>query len=350
MTLDKFVKDKAVLITTDVNRFYLSGFRSSFGFLFVINGEKILYVDSRYIEAAKKGAKKEVKVRLYEKISLMINDIKKEFSIKELFMEADITYAEKANYDKAFEGIEIIPSSELSDALIEARSIKTAEEIACILKAQSFAEKAFSNALNYIKSGITEKEIALKLEYDMGIAGSEGISFDTIVVSGKKSSMPHGVPTEKIIEDGDFVTMDFGAVFGGYHSDMTRTVAVEYATDEMIKVYETVLSAQKATLDILKAGVTGRDADKAARDLIAKEGYGEYFNHSTGHGVGLEIHEAPNLAPSCDKILNCGNVVTVEPGVYLEGKFGVRIEDMAVIKENGIENLTKSEKSLIILK
>ena len=179
--------------------------------------------------------------------------------------------------------------------------------------------------------------------------GAECVSFETIAVSGKNSSMPHGVPCDKKIEKGDFITMDFGAVVEGYHSDMTRTVAVGEVSSKQAEVYKTVLDAQLKSLETLKAGVSCFDADAAARNIIENAGYGEYFGHGTGHGVGIEIHEAPRLSPKSDAILKAGDIVTVEPGIYLPDEFGVRIEDMAFITENGFENLTRTPKNLIIL-
>ena len=179
--------------------------------------------------------------------------------------------------------------------------------------------------------------------------GAEALSFETIAISGANTSKPHGVPTEKKVEKGDFVTMDYGAVVNGYHSDMTRTVAVGSINDEQRRVYNTVLEAQFATLEIIKSGLKCSDGDKAARDVITEAGYGDFFRHSTGHGVGIEIHEKPNLSPKSVATLRPGNIVTVEPGIYIPEKFGVRIEDMALITENGCENLTKAPKELIIL-
>ena len=203
--------------------------------------------------------------------------------------------------------------------------------------------------MTFIKPGVTEKQIALELDFYMLSHGAEAVSFETIAVTGAKSSMPHGVPDETVVKNGDFITMDFGAVCKGYHSDMTRTVAVGEVTEEQKTVYETVLKAQKNALSVLKKGLPCSEADKAARDIIDNAGYGDYFGHSTGHGVGVEIHENPTLAPKSTDILEIGDVVTVEPGIYLPGKFGVRIEDMALITENGYENLTSSPKELIIL-
>ena len=236
------------------------------------------------------------------------------------------------------------------DTLINTlRSVKNRDEIRSILEAQLIAESAFRHILKYIKVGITEKEIALELDFYMLRHGGEGLSFETIAVSGANSSMPHGVPSNKKIEKGDFVTMDFGTIINGYHSDMTRTVAVGFATDEMKNVYDIVLRAQQNCLENIKAGVSCKDGDEFARSVIRNAGYGQYFTHSTGHGVGVEIHEYPNLSPASDSILQVGNIVTVEPGIYIPEKFGVRIEDMALITENGCRNLTNAEKALIIL-
>jgi len=346
----KNFEEKNLLITTAVNRFYLSGFCSSLGYLFIIKGEKILFVDGRYIEAARKGVKPDVKVQLLGKLSDAIAEVKEKFGISEIFLEAEITLREFETFEKLFGDVKVIPSTELSDKLLQKRSVKTESEIERIKRAQAYAEKSFENILEFIKEGVTEREIAIELEYNMMKSGAEGIAFDTIVVSGENSSKPHGVPTDKPIARGDFITMDFGAVFEGFRSDMTRTVALGFATDDMIEVYETVLKAQKAALERIKTGVKASDIDLAARDVIESAGYGKYFTHSTGHGVGLDIHEAPNLSPKSEKILAQGNVVTIEPGIYIEGMFGVRIEDMAKVTQNGAENLTNSKKSLIILK
>ena len=240
-------------------------------------------------------------------------------------------------------------SKKLEELITSSREIKEAEEIECIKKAQSIAEAAFNHVLTFIKPGVTEKQIALELDFYMLSHGAEAVSFETIAVTGAKSSMPHGVPDDTIVKDGDFITMDFGAVYKGYHSDMTRTVAVCNVSDKQKKIYDIVLKAQENALSVLKSGLSCAQADKAARGIIEDAGYGDYFGHGTGHGVGVEIHEEPSLSPRSKQTLKEGDVVTVEPGIYLPSEFGVRIEDMALITKDGYENLTSAPKELIIL-
>ena len=212
-------------------------------------------------------------------------------------------------------------------------------------KAQELTDKAFKYILGILSTDITENDVAAELEYFMRKNGAEDKSFETIAISAEKTSLPHGVPSNNKIKKG-FFTMDFGATIDGYHSDMTRTVCIGKADDEMKKLYNTVLESQLKALKFLKAGVNCKDADKVARDIIYKD-YKGYFGHSLGHSVGLEVHEMPALSPNCDRILVPGNIVTVEPGIYIPGKYGTRIEDMVLICENGIKNFTKSPKELI---
>ena len=228
------------------------------------------------------------------------------------------------------------------------RAVKSDDEIKQIKAAQFITDKAFTHILDYIDSSKTERDIALEIEYYMKKQGAEKIAFDLIVVSGANGSMCHGVPGDKKIQHGDFITMDIGAVINGYHSDMTRTVAYGAVSEEQENVYQTVLKAQLAAIDAVKAGIPCNVVDKAARDIIDAK-YPDAFGHTTGHAVGLEIHEWPYFAPSCQVITKPGMVLTVEPGIYLEGKFGVRIEDMVLIEESGCENLTHSTKELLIL-
>ncbi len=349
--LQKFLKNKyeAVIIFSEVNRRYFTGFPSSDGYLVVTKDDATLFVDSRYVEAAEKSVTA-CNVLLFKKASEDIKNYLKEKSVIKAYTERNHISVSTADFLKtAFLPCRVTPSKKLEKAIDESRITKTDYEIESIKAAQKIAEDAFDHILTFIKPGVTEKQIALELDFYMLSHGAEAISFETIAVTGQKSSMPHGVPDDTVVKSGDFITMDFGAVVNGYHSDMTRTVAVGEISEEQIKVYETVLTAQKTALNILKAGLDCCEADKAARQVIEDAGYGEYFGHSTGHGVGVEIHEAPTLAPKSKGDLQVGNVVTIEPGIYLPGKFGVRIEDMALITENGFENLTTTPKELIIL-
>lgn len=336
------------LIVSPQNRRYFTDFDSSDGYLLVTACESVFLTDSRYIEAARNQVKDCTEIEILVSLSAQLPEYIKKLGIKKLYTEAETLTVYDFGKISSVSGCETL-AEKTDEAISTLRRIKSQEEKNSILAAQSIAEKAFDHILGFISTEKNEKEIALELDFFMLRNGAQAVSFETIAVSGANSSMPHGVPSEKKIENGDFITMDFGAVFGGYHSDMTRTVAVRSVSDKQAQVYETVLKAQLASLETLKAGVSGVDADKAARDIISQAGYGDCFGHGTGHGVGIEIHEAPRLSPKSKAILECGDVVTVEPGIYLPGEFGVRIEDMAFITENGFENLTKTQKSLIIL-
>lgn len=337
------------LIIAPENRKYFTEFESSDGFLLVSPQRAVFITDGRYIEAAEKQIST-CEVRLLGKTYPQIAEILKEMNCSRLLVESTrMTVSTYNSLKGVLKKIPVSTDTTLDTIINTLRSIKTECEVESIVKAQRIAEDAFEHILKFIKVGVTEKEIALELDFNMLRHGGEGLSFETIAVSGKNSSMPHGVPSNKKIENGDFITMDFGAIINGYHSDMTRTVAVGYATDEMKNVYDTVLKAQQNCLDNLKAGVSCKDGDEIARSVIRNAGYGQYFTHSTGHGVGVEIHEFPNLSPASDSVLQIGNIVTVEPGIYIPEKFGVRIEDMALITENGCTNLTSAPKELIIL-
>lgn len=339
----------AALIFSEENRRYFTQFPSSDGALVVFCDEALFFTDSRYTEAAARCIGENLVLdssNIYEKLS----ELFKEKGVTKVALENDkITLSEFEGLKKKLPEVEFITTDELANAIEEIRIVKEASEVEKIKAAQKIAENAFDHMLTFIKEGMTEKEISLELDFYMLSHGAEAVSFETIAVAGKNSSMPHGVPGEYRLQKGDFLTLDFGATVDGYHSDMTRTVCIGEPSEKMREVYDTVLKAQCAALDALKDGITGVEADRIARDIIEKAGYGKNFGHGLGHGVGVEIHEAPRLSPKAPHTLKAGHVVTVEPGIYLPGEFGVRIEDMALITENGCENLTSCKKDLIIL-
>lgn len=339
----------AALIFSEENRRYFTEFPSSDGALLVYGNTALFFTDSRYTEAAAKCIGEEAVIdssNLYEKLEKIFT----ENSVKKIAVENNkLTLAEFETLKKKLPGFEFDTTDALAKAIEEIRIVKTDDEIEKIKAAQKIAEDAFSHMLTFIKPGMTEKEVSLELDFYMLSHGAEAISFETIAVAGAKSSMPHGVPGDNVLQKGDFLTLDFGAVVDGYHSDMTRTVAIGEVSEEMKKVYATVLEAQTKALDALKDGITGVEADKIARDIIEDAGYGKNFGHGLGHGVGVEIHESPNLSPRSSHTLKAGHAVTVEPGIYLPGRFGVRIEDMAVITGDGCINLTTCPKELIII-
>lgn len=339
----------AAIIFSEENRRYFTQFPASDGALLVYGSKALFFTDSRYTEAAEKCIGKDFvrdSSNLYEKLK----EIFSENNITRVAVENDkMTLAEFDEIREKLPDVTFVTKNELSSAIEEIRIVKEESEIEKIKAAQKIAEDAFSHILTFIKPGVTEKEISLELDFYMLSHGAEAVSFETIAVAGANSSMPHGVPGDYKVQNGDFITMDFGATVDGYHSDMTRTVCLGQPTEKMKEVYNTVYEAQMAGLRVLKDGITGVDADKAARDIIEKAGYGKNFGHGLGHGVGVEIHESPRLSPKAPHTLKTGHVVTVEPGIYLPGEFGVRIEDMAVITDDGSINLTSCPKNLIIL-
>lgn len=337
------------LITSDVNRRYFTGMKSSDGTVIAFRDKAYLLIDFRYIEKARNivtAAEVIEQKKLYSQIAQLI----KEHSARNVAIEAQTMTVSILNGIRSFlKDTEIIDTDALSNAINNLRMVKDDEEIRCIQKAQEIAESALEEVIKFIRPGVTEREIALELDHQMFLKGAEALSFDTIVLSGANTSMPHGVPSDKKVQDGEFVLIDFGAVFNGYHSDMTRTLCVGEPSDEMKKVYNTVLEAQTAALNAAQAGMTGQELDHIARSIIDDAGYAEYFGHSLGHGVGMEIHEKPNASPNYKNQLPVGAVVTVEPGIYIAGKFGVRIEDFVILTEKGCVNMTKFAKNIISL-
>ena len=338
----------AMMVTSEPNRLYAAGFHSTAGMAIVTAEGSYFFTDSRYIEAATRriGSCQVLENTREKPMSALACEVIARHHIQKLGFEESYTTVEEYNGWREKLPCELVPASGL---LTRLRTVKDQEEIDTLIAAQRIAEKALAEVLDFIRPGRTEQEIAAFLQYQMLLGGAEKMSFDPIVVSGANSSMPHGVPTEKTVAAGDFITMDFGCVYGGYCSDMTRTVAVGHATEEMEKVYHTVLEAQLAGIAAARAGVSGAAVHKAAADVIAAAGYGAYFGHGFGHGVGVEIHESPNASPANDSPLPAGAVISAEPGIYLPGRFGVRIEDVLVVKEGGCEDITLAPKELLIL-
>ena len=350
--LDKYLslldgEVNGLLLTSRYSRHYGAEFDIAEGVAIVTKAGCRYFTDSRYIESAQAGLKGfEVMDVAGVGYFKRLNDAIADFGVTTLgFEEVYLTVAEFTGYEKNLNA-KLVP---FNKEIASFRAVKEDWELDNMRKAQSIADKAFAEVLPRIKTGMSELELQAELIYCMYKNGAHGLSFDPIVVSGPNSSMPHGVAGERKIQDGDFITMDFGVLYNGYCSDMTRTVAVGYATEEMKTVYNTVLAAQLAGLAITKAGVPGKDIDAAARQVIVDAGYGPYFGHGYGHSVGLEVHENPSPNVRNEAPMPLHAVASAEPGIYLPGKFGVRIEDCVIFTEDGYENLATSPKNLIVL-
>lgn len=341
----------AALITSEVNRLYFSGFKSSSGLVLATRDKAYFIVDFRYYEAAAKQVKN-INVVLAADFKTELLKIIKKHKIKDILLEnAGITLAEVLRLEAWAKdaGVSFIKTSALDDAINLLRAVKTEKEIGNIKIAQEIAEKAFEKFLPTIKVGMTEREAAFDLEFLMRKEGAEAAAFDIIVASGKNGAVPHAQPSEKKFETGDFITIDMGAVYNGYHSDMTRTIALGEVSEKQREVYNLVLQAQNRAIEQVGPGALCKDIDAVARDFIYENGYEGCFEHALGHGVGLEIHEKPSLSVRSKDVLKLGMVVTVEPGIYLKNEFGVRIEDMLVITVDGAQNLTSAAKDLLVL-
>ena len=337
-----------MLLTSEANCYYATGFMGE-GIALVTRRGSWYFTDSRYTEAADKAIGDAAVIREVSRekpFSVLINEALAEAGAEKAgFEEQRMTVAEHAVYSEKLH-CTLTPASSL---MTELRGSKDEEELSCMTAAQRIAEGALEKILKEIRPGMTEKEISARLNYLMVAAGAEKTSFDTIVASGPNGSMPHAVPGMRKVREGDFITMDFGCVYKGYCSDMTRTVALGRPSDEMRNVYDIVLQAQLAGIAAAKAGVTGAVIDGAARKVIQDAGYGVYFGHSFGHSLGIDIHEAPNAAPGNDKPMPDGAVVSAEPGIYLPGRFGVRIEDVMILRSDGAQVITKAPKALLVL-
>lgn len=338
---------EALLITGATNRKYITGFTGSAGYVIVTPDKAMLLTDFRYVEQAESQAIGFEIVKHDPKVAVTIQRLLTELHIRVLSFEQDfMTYGNYASYQEGLSGIELKPVKGIVEQL---RMVKDAKEIEIIQTAANIADAAFSHILTVMRPGVTEAEVAFELEMFMRKQGATSTSFATIVASGERSALPHGVASERVMQAGDFVTLDFGALYQGYCSDITRTVVLGKATEKQKEIYNIVLEAQLYALEHLKPGMSGKEADALTRDIIARYGYGDNFGHSTGHGIGQDIHEGPWLAHSSDMILKPGMVVTIEPGIYLPAFGGVRIEDDVLIMESGIKILTHSDKNLIEL-
>jgi Xaa-Pro aminopeptidase len=335
-----------ILISSPYNRRYMSNFTGTAGSILITKEQALFITDFRYVEQATKQCIGFTIVKHGPSLLKEVVSQAEKFGVKKLGFEEDYTSFSTYRAYKDKLKAEFVPISGVIEKL---RLIKTDSEIKILKEAADIADAAFKHILDFIHPGLTELEVSNELEFFMRKAGASGSSFDTIVASGSRSALPHGVASDKVIEKGDFVTLDYGAYYQGYVSDITRTVSVGEPDPKLKEIYGIVLEAQMRGVDGIKPGMTGKEADALTRDYITEKGYGEYFGHSTGHGIGLEVHEGPTLSMRSDLTLEPGMVVTVEPGIYIPGLGGVRIEDDTLITKNHNELLTHSTKELIIL-
>ncbi|MFC6332394.1 M24 family metallopeptidase [Paenibacillus septentrionalis] len=337
----------AIIIDSPINRRYLSGFTGSAGTLLITLQDSYLLTDFRYqVQAVEQAAGFQVVIYPSSPLEEISRILKQQQAHHVAFEQDIVSFAQYKRYEAAFHGVHLTGCSGLVEQL---REVKDGHEIQIIQEAAELADRTFAHILNMIKPGVRELDIALEIEMFMRANGATSSSFDTIVASGERSALPHGVASERVIGNNEFVKLDFGAYYKGYCSDITRTVFVGKPTEKHYEIYNIVLEAQLHALEQIKAGMSGLEADACCRDVIAKYGYGDAFGHSTGHGIGMEIHEAPRLSRLSDTLLTAGMTVTVEPGIYLPGFGGVRIEDDIVITESGNQRLTSSPKELILL-
>ena len=345
--LDKMEEKEldGIIINNLKNVYYLTGFWGSNGTVFISRDRQVLVTDARYIIAAKQEVTGFEIFAERDELAT-IAKIAKDMGLSRIGFEDEISVSYYHRMQAAFEGLELIPQTQFVEAL---RMIKDDTEIATIRKACSISDQAFHDALEFIKPGKTEIEIANFLDFRMRELGAAGLSFDTILASGINSSKPHAHPMHKPVELGEAITMDFGCLYEHYVSDMTRTIYLGHVSDEQAVIYNTVLKANQALIDQAKAGLSFRDFDKIPRDIIVEAGYGQYFTHGIGHGIGLDIHEEPYFSQTSTEVIKSGMVLTDEPGIYIEGKYGVRIEDDILITDTGCELLTLAPKELIVI-
>lgn len=335
----------AVLIEDSNNKRYISGFTGTAGSILITKNKCILFTDFRYTQQAKDQATNFEIVEISR--TNPITNFLKEMKINRLGFEDDkMSFSTYSNYKEALNDAEMVP---LKGLMLTLRAVKDKKELETIRHATKIADSGFMHIIEFIKPGMKENEVALELEYFMRKQGATGASFDFIVASGKRSSMPHGVASDKVIEVGDFVTIDFGCVYNGYCSDMTRTIVVGKANEKQKEIYNIVLEAQLKVIEYAKANMTGIELDNIARQYIIEKGYGDKFGHGLGHGIGLDVHELPNVNALGVNELKPNMVISDEPGIYIEDFGGVRIEDLLIITEDGCEVINSSPKELIEL-
>ena len=336
----------ALLVLKPENRTYISGFTGSSGYLVVGKESDMMLTDFRYTEQAAAQCPGVTIIDYAPDLHVSLNDSLKSAGINRLGFEGDfVPYATWVTLLEKLEA-DLVPCSGLVEKL---RMLKDEDELVCMQKAAEIAEDALTEILHQIKPGVTEAFVAMELEIAMRRLGSQGLAFPIIAASGPRSSLPHGRASERKIMPGDFLTLDFGAMYNGYCSDITRTFVVGEATAEQRRVYETVQKAQLKTLSAVRPGIAGRDVDKVARDYITEQGFGERFGHGLGHGVGRMVHEGPSAGSKSEDTLAVGHVITVEPGIYIPEWGGVRIEDMVVVTEEGYRNFYTFSKELMEL-
>ncbi|WP_035294407.1 Xaa-Pro peptidase family protein [Clostridium sp. KNHs214] len=340
---------EGLFLMREANVRYISGFTDSDSYVFISEKRNFFITDGRYTEQAQKQCPDYKVIKWGKPVGTLgdtVKQITKDLGLKSIGFEKDkMTYALYEDFKEKIEEAELIPTSGLVESL---RYVKDEQEIANTREACRIADVAFEKILNFIKPGMTESDVALELEYYMRKEGASGVGFDTILISGKKTSLLHGKPDNKVIEDGDLITLDYGALYNGYISDMTRTIGVGHLDDKKIEIYNLVMHAQEEGLKTIKAGVIGKIPDDRIRDII--KDYEEYYYPGIGHGVGRELHEQPFLGKYCNMTLKENCVITLEPGIYIPEWGGVRIEDTIVVKNDGYEILTNSPKKLIIVK
>ena len=338
-------KIDSLLVLNMNNIYYLSGFTGSEGVLLLSPEETILFVDGRYTEQAALETRG-IEIRNFtDKIAAIVQKIK-DLKLKRVGLEADAVTL--GTYNQLAGRLAKDKFVFLTEELRMLRACKDEHEAACMRKAAKIASSAINTLIQQIILGWTEKETALQLEIHARKSGADGLSFETIIAAGKNSSLPHAKPTDRKIKKGDFVVIDFGVRYQGYCSDETCTIAIGKLTDRQKNAYQIVKASHDCALDAIADGVCAAEVDRRARNVFGKK-YASYFVHGTGHGVGLEVHEAPRLSSTSADILKPGMVFTVEPGLYIPGQWGIRIEDTVYLKENSCEKFTKMDKELTII-